>query len=85
MTQSAASGSSAFSTDSRNVVGIGQIGFDGTNVTVALPSPLISAAVTDCGIKIVGPCLLPMHRILLRSDHRPEAAQQVRLGVAEGG
>jgi hypothetical protein len=44
MTQSAASGSSVFSTGSRNVVEIVLAGFDGTNVTFALPSSLNSAA-----------------------------------------
>jgi hypothetical protein len=45
MAQSTESGSSVFSTDSRNVVGIVHAGFDGTQVTVASPPSLISAAV----------------------------------------
>jgi hypothetical protein len=55
MTQRAASGSSVFSTDSRNVVGFVHAGFDGANVTIALPSSLISAAlfvVLQAGISI---------------------------------
>jgi hypothetical protein len=44
MTQSAASGSSVFSTDSRNALGIVHAGLDGTNVTIALPSSRISPA-----------------------------------------
>jgi hypothetical protein len=44
MTQSAASGSSVFSTDSRNTPGIVHDDFDGANVTIALPSSLSSGA-----------------------------------------
>jgi hypothetical protein len=47
MAQSAASGSRVFSTHSRNVAGIVRAGFDGTNVTSALPSSLISAAIFE--------------------------------------
>jgi len=43
MTQSAASGWSESSTDSRKAVGIEHAGLDGTNVTIALPPSLISA------------------------------------------
>jgi hypothetical protein len=56
MTQSAASGSSVFSTDTRNVVGIVHAGFNGTKVTIAFPSSLISAApfvALPVGISIV--------------------------------
>jgi hypothetical protein len=55
MTQSAASGSSVFSMDSRNVVGIVHDGFDGAKVTIALPSSLLSVAlfvVHKAGISI---------------------------------
>jgi hypothetical protein len=55
MTQSAGSGSSVFSTDSQSVGGIVHARFDGANLTIALPSSLISAArfvVLQVGISV---------------------------------
>jgi hypothetical protein len=47
MTQSAASGSPGLSTDPRNVVGNVDTGFDGPNLTIALPSSQIFAALFE--------------------------------------
>jgi hypothetical protein len=65
MTQSAASGSSVFSTSSGNVMGIVQGGFDLANVTIALLSSLISAAlfvVLQVDVSII---LIAVHYILI--------------------
>ncbi len=48
MTQGGASGSPVFLADSPTVVGMVSSGFDGTNVTIALTSRLINAALSQC-------------------------------------
>jgi hypothetical protein len=47
MTQGGESGSPIFMTDSPTVVGLLYSGFDGTNITVALPSPVLSASLNN--------------------------------------
>lgn len=47
MSQGGASGSPIFKTDSPIVVGLLYAGFPGTNITIALPSPLLHAALSS--------------------------------------